>query len=1208
MVLGRWGRRLRWPRARTSKALSPPPGRKIIGQDFYAAMQAAGAYTVYNARRWPVERAVADAYERCVWAYKAIETIATNQARLPFRLRQGEQEVDDHPLCRVLNRRANPLETGPQLRKRLSAQLLLSKRGAFLEVTKSRGGDIVRLDLLPPGRTRPVPGDGDVLISHYEVIGPDGTRRFVEPDRVRWVRDPHPMDPWSGVTPLEAAGLSVEQDLMSRLYNVAFLANDSRPAGVLAVDGDMDEEEMERVAERFRAGAPEAGKLTVIAGDVSYVDLATRPRDMAYEAMSKNAKVEILAAFGVPESVLGHAADRTYDNADAEAYVFWTVTMAAHLHLLATGLDDDVDDDLEAFFDTSSIEVLQRAEIARRAEAREEFAAGLITLDEYRELAGYPPIGRAETRALWMPQGRQPVATSDKDAEELAAAAQPEKPGDGQPPPGLGSAEEVPVLLPAAGGGEGEGKALAAEPSERPAEQDDSQTGYSQTGGSVDSQPDLAAARALEAALAAALAAVAVRLVRRTAARLASPKARKGTRHWEPAGEHDTRVGTKQLDVEDAVDPARWQEEVEQAAHPILEAAAFAAAAGLAADWGAALPVLPAAVAAVVAAVVAALGASAARQAMRLVERLARREAAGARIGELRAAVDEYGTAMATWADTVAVHAATATINGARDAAAATLAADGSRKVVRIWRSRRDERVRGTHRAADGQVRELWVPFVVGGALLRYPGDPAGPPAQTYGCRCWLVHRSTVTGRWVPAPPGAITRNPFRSKRPRAVLRLVAKHLPDPGAHDGGERMVHRHRLSWALVARLGDGEEKVADVHRGGLVLTLKHLPGRHDQRTHGRGWRGGAGRRRDALGRFTRTGGRSAAQGAAEGAARATQGASRGSGQGGTGQAAARRPASALDLFPDKPYPKLTMDDVPNGGRGPVGVDERGTPIEVGAQVSANGGGLRGRVVGFQPESGGGLAARIAVDGSGETIAFPLDFLTPYEIRQRARDAKKSGRQDVTLDELLGRPAPQRASSAPSAPASPARSTPGGGGRTLRGDTAYESAPIPPQRLLDGMLEYQQYAHTQVNGALRRGTTPSETAERIIRGLDDAFEAVEPLRNTVVVHRGVSSPEQFLGRRGERVGQTFIDRGFVSTTTDPAVVDERFAYSGRLEITVPAGFKAIRSNFGEVQGLDEKELLLPRNTAFRVLSDDLEEDDRGNEIRVIRLEVVTQ
>lgn len=104
-----------------------------------------------------MDRVVTEGYERVVWVFKAIDTIGKHASRLPLELGAGlteegefEETFPDHPLLRVLNGQANPLETGAMLRKRLSAQVLLSKRGAFVEKTRSRAGTITRLDLLPP--------------------------------------------------------------------------------------------------------------------------------------------------------------------------------------------------------------------------------------------------------------------------------------------------------------------------------------------------------------------------------------------------------------------------------------------------------------------------------------------------------------------------------------------------------------------------------------------------------------------------------------------------------------------------------------------------------------------------------------------------------------------------------------------------------------------------------------------------------------------------------------------------------------------------------------------------------------------------------------------------------------------------------------------------------------------------------------------------
>jgi hypothetical protein len=55
------------------------------------------------------------------------------------------------------------------------------------------------------------------------------------------------------------------------------------------------------------------------------------------------------------------------------------------------------------------------------------------------------------------------------------------------------------------------------------------------------------------------------------------------------------------------------------------------------------------------------------------------------------------------------------------------------------WVTRRDNRVRDTHRAADGQTVPANAYFSVGSARLMHPGDRSGPIEEVVNCRCIMV-------------------------------------------------------------------------------------------------------------------------------------------------------------------------------------------------------------------------------------------------------------------------------------------------------------------------------------------------------------------------------------------------------------------------------------------------------------------------------------
>ncbi|WP_327074408.1 phage portal protein [Kitasatospora purpeofusca] len=672
-----------------------PPAAKS-GPDYSLNWTPAG---IDRARPWSVERAVQDGMERAVWIYKAVDTIANHAADRLLRVRPRSDSSDeplppltDHPLYEAMNVKANPLEVAFILKKRASMQLLLSKRGVFLEPTFTRGGDLLRIDLLPPGRTRPVPGKGADLISHFETVTPTGELRTLDVDRVRWIRNPHPLDPYAGITPLEAAGLSADLDFFTRLYNLSFVHNDARPGGVIGIDGDMDDSELRLLRAKFAGGPSGAGAWTVLSGgNVTVTDTSTTPRDMAYETVSLNSKVELLAAFGVPESQLGNASGRTYDNAQAEKLQFWEVTMPPHLSLLAAAFQTDAGDGNEVYFDTSDIDVLRNARSKRLTEAREEVAAGVRSVRSYAELAGYADEvdDTPATRALYLTSGRTPIPARAADTQALTPA-----PPTGQPRPA---------------------KTLAP-------------------GAASDLPLDETAAETLHARLDDALQALAVRWTERTVARLGSPRYRKGTRHWDDRGSDDTRAGGKDLPVELVVDLATWQQEAAQALRPLVEHAAVAAAAELRGTLG-----TPDAEPDTVWPVLAPLLADwLTSHAAVLAEEVRDADRAGKDLAKITDTTRDWGRSFTAWATVSARRLATATIEIARDHAAAASARAG---LVRRWVAHDDGRTRPDHEAADGQTQPLGQPFTVGQDLLRHPADPQAPPGQALNCRCRLAWR-----------------------------------------------------------------------------------------------------------------------------------------------------------------------------------------------------------------------------------------------------------------------------------------------------------------------------------------------------------------------------------------------------------------------------------------------------------------------------------
>jgi hypothetical protein len=60
--------------------------------------------------------------------------------------------------------------------------------------------------------------------------------------------------------------------------------------------------------------------------------------------------------------------------------------------------------------------------------------------------------------------------------------------------------------------------------------------------------------------------------------------------------------------------------------------------------------------------------------------------------------------------------------------------------VTKVWNAKDDAATRPAHDNADGQKRNVWQPFIVGGEALMAPGDPSGSAWNVIQCRCKLSY------------------------------------------------------------------------------------------------------------------------------------------------------------------------------------------------------------------------------------------------------------------------------------------------------------------------------------------------------------------------------------------------------------------------------------------------------------------------------------
>lgn len=351
------------------------------------------------------DRLADEGYQKNVIAYRCIRLISQNAAAVPWRLFKNGEQLQDHPLLTLL-RQPNPMQGGAELFEAVFSFLLIAGN-SYLETVGPSSGLPRELWSLRPDRMRIVPGAGGVPESYRYTVGGKSLDFNVDPltgrAQVLHIKNFHPLDDWYGMSPLEAAAVSIDQHNDAARWNASLLQTGGRPSGALVFKpthpdaSDTLTEEQRQVLkgelEQHFSGAGNAGRPLVLEGGLDWKEMSLSPKDMDWLAGKDVSAREIALAFHVPSQLIGIEGSLTFSNFEQARLAFFDDAVLPLLdHVkdeLNNWLTPQFGDDLRLDFDVDKIEALA----PRRKQVWERVAgAHFMTVNEKRDALGLKPL------------------------------------------------------------------------------------------------------------------------------------------------------------------------------------------------------------------------------------------------------------------------------------------------------------------------------------------------------------------------------------------------------------------------------------------------------------------------------------------------------------------------------------------------------------------------------------------------------------------------------------------------------------------------------------------------------------------------------------------------------------------------------------------------------------------------------------------------
>ena len=348
----------------------------------------------------PTNRDFLDSYEASFLVNACVRKIAEKVANTKFKLykvdgRSGKEkirEVESHPILDLLAQ-VNPFVTKFEMMDDTQTYMELLGNSYWLKIRGERSRKPLEIWQLRPDWVKIIE-DPEKIIKEYEYRLPNGTVERFAPEDIIHFKQPNPKSSFYGLPTVKAAMEVIRTAIFTTRWNMNFFYNQARPDALLISKTNMEPEEKKELAKEWEQkykGVDNAHRLGILEGEYDYKILNFNMRDMEFPKLQEITTQDILAAFGVPKSIIGLQGMNRAE-AEAQVYVFLSETIEPKIRRIVERLNEFL---VPEYGDNLYLDFVDPTPANREAITKEYESAlknNWMVINEVRDLENLPPL------------------------------------------------------------------------------------------------------------------------------------------------------------------------------------------------------------------------------------------------------------------------------------------------------------------------------------------------------------------------------------------------------------------------------------------------------------------------------------------------------------------------------------------------------------------------------------------------------------------------------------------------------------------------------------------------------------------------------------------------------------------------------------------------------------------------------------------------